>query len=1718
MGAGAAAGSFLGPAGAIVGGIVGGLAGGMGTNVAQEAALKATGFDDSEQRAANVEENKWSSFAGGMLPAVAGMSVSAGASRLAPMANELIQRGAGAAFGGAMEAGQEYLNEGNIDPAKAAVAAAVGAVFPGVNRVGAKFVGAGERFVPGRPNRTANPAADQAHADVDDAVAEVDITSSSLAQPAPRAVGDTTGNPQSAPQRSARVYSKGVDPAMQGRYAEALADPEVMRELAFEEGVPESQMREIAKANYQPGIMTQGDHDPATIAAAKLANPAPAGEAPIPGFDDHPSGVGQAAPARPPIRSEEGLINGSQLQREAVNKVRQKLAAQNEGKAFEPEGELTLNPDRPAAPQVVDTGFPQEGQPLAVGANEATPMPAKAAKAVARSKGEVPKEMPALKGEAPINDSVTEAQKAAGNYPKARTHDFGKPAAVETHAGDVRRGTSPRGEAWEVKLPYDYGYYNKTKGADKDHIDFARPLPDAPEKGDRHFIIDQLHSDTGKFDEHKVFNYYKDPESARAHYEAGFSDGKGAQRLGAITEVTRPELVKWLQRHTSTPATKPYGKIAETAKQPAKPVAERAVVQDLVSKLKAAGKDAEAAKVLATPEDQLAKAIEGKRVRKYGVGTGASAGYPVEGITTADGRPVTANTKAKAAERSAAHKAMVDQFESRAPKGEETNGQLLSRVTGAKVSEGWVPSHKPREWLWAREAAKLVKKPTPAAIGKFREAERLLRGDEAAVENYRSGNRIEADIGRSRRTGDEAVAGAESKLAATHNVEDEMIAAIDAKRAPKKEDYWEGLAKRTAERTGMSKADQRKLFDTPHEEAETMVTPKPVKSKADLKELPRKTVDVKDSSLAKIDTKAISKVEMSKAEARKAEAATLAGKKSAKANVESEGAATPVRQIKINDPAEQQRLLDLLSKATTKKGAEVDALPPEREPPMPKAAQDLFDRFIADEKGSMDINAVKQAWNNFMEKTEPKSYRAMSLKTPREEYAQSLSDTLHKANNEDKRHWIGVLQKIKAMPKELNNEAALAKIYHARDADSANFPLPGKQPGKTNIESLDPALKALYDEHLKPLLDENDQFVANIRAIDPDRIGPDVVNHVSRITKGETPDYNMLKWADDPTAPPQFHGMSVSANAAKTRKFYALEDQATGRRYVIQPTDTGFAKWDRYKRENIKAGNFEFEDGATFEAGPNKYTMRQATTQEIMDNARGADGGKKPMKYYTNAGLSAAVANAQLASMARHLGELARITESPEFRKYSTRNRAKAEERGWEESNLPNMRGIYLDPNLKGVFDDFAGHKQGTYRQLNSAVTKMLFWMPTAHINNVAAHWFIGRGWDNLSVPKNVRMVFQDMPRAIQSVVNQDAYQKQMLREGAGLIYPSVLTRGMLEKIAKGFQVEIERAPGKWGPIADKFGMGLKAFGNAIYDTSAKVMWSANDVFLTQRVMELERKGIPMAKAIVEAERDIPNYRLPHVIGGRGEKGRMFSRFMGDPALTSFGRYHYGMWNSYANIVKDAIGKDAKPGDRADAVGKLMTLGVLSLVIYPMMYDKFAQLVTGDEDAKAARRGPAHVPALMAQAATGEQDVAAFARASLTVPPVVSWALGALSNKDFRGKSIVEPADVKGAFQGDARAAGRAGVQLTESIARGLVSPYSTLANATRKQAPDETAGGAALRAVRDAALDIKDPSEKAKRYQRMLPATTSRASISRFKQGGAGPAEALFNKATGYK
>ena len=142
----------------------------------------------------------------------------------------------------------------------------------------------------------------------------------------------------------------------------------------------------------------------------------------------------------------------------------------------------------------------------------------------------------------------TEAQKAAGNYKKDHISFQGLPISIETRKGHMRTGPG-----WQVRVPYDYGYIKRTEGADGDHVDVCIG-PD--HQSDHVFIVDQHDHQTGQFDEHKVMLGYRTREDARRAYCAGFSDGKGPDRMKNMVRMTMREFKTWLKLLNTKKPTK----------------------------------------------------------------------------------------------------------------------------------------------------------------------------------------------------------------------------------------------------------------------------------------------------------------------------------------------------------------------------------------------------------------------------------------------------------------------------------------------------------------------------------------------------------------------------------------------------------------------------------------------------------------------------------------------------------------------------------------------------------------------------------------------------------------------------------------------------------------------------------------------------------------------------------------------------------------------------------------------------------------------------------------------------------------------------------------------------------------------------------------------------------------------------------------------------------
>ncbi len=140
--------------------------------------------------------------------------------------------------------------------------------------------------------------------------------------------------------------------------------------------------------------------------------------------------------------------------------------------------------------------------------------------------------------------AISEAQKKAGNYPKDHIKFQGLDISIENKKGSIRSGKDKGGKEWSVKMPAAYGYFKRSEAADGDHVDcYIGPH----EKSNRVYIIDQHHLHNGAYDEAKCMVGFASRDEAVSTYKAGFSDGKGHQRIGKVTRMSMAEFKDWLK-------------------------------------------------------------------------------------------------------------------------------------------------------------------------------------------------------------------------------------------------------------------------------------------------------------------------------------------------------------------------------------------------------------------------------------------------------------------------------------------------------------------------------------------------------------------------------------------------------------------------------------------------------------------------------------------------------------------------------------------------------------------------------------------------------------------------------------------------------------------------------------------------------------------------------------------------------------------------------------------------------------------------------------------------------------------------------------------------------------------------------------------------------------------------------------------------------------------
>lgn len=148
-----------------------------------------------------------------------------------------------------------------------------------------------------------------------------------------------------------------------------------------------------------------------------------------------------------------------------------------------------------------------------------------------------------------VNTQPTPAQVAAGNYAKGHIDLNGLGITIENPKGSTRTGVGEDGKPWQVQMPAAYGYVKRTADNTGEQVDvYVGPNPTS----DKVFVVDQLHPQSGQFDEPKAMLGFDTKDDALSHYSQGFSDGSGPDRVGKVTELSVDQFKQWLKAAADT--------------------------------------------------------------------------------------------------------------------------------------------------------------------------------------------------------------------------------------------------------------------------------------------------------------------------------------------------------------------------------------------------------------------------------------------------------------------------------------------------------------------------------------------------------------------------------------------------------------------------------------------------------------------------------------------------------------------------------------------------------------------------------------------------------------------------------------------------------------------------------------------------------------------------------------------------------------------------------------------------------------------------------------------------------------------------------------------------------------------------------------------------------------------------------------------------------------
>jgi hypothetical protein len=663
---------------------------------------------------------------------------------------------------------------------------------------------------------------------------------------------------------------------------------------------------------------------------------------------------------------------------------------------------------------------------------------------------------------------------------------------------------------------------------------------------------------------------------------------------------------------------------------------------------------------------------------------------------------------------------------------------------------------------------------------------------------------------------------------------------------------------------------------------------------------------------------------------------------------------------------------------------------------------------------------------------------------------------------------------------ELPEKQAVLKAERDRLSKQVETPTP-----------LAPDEQIIYDKYYKPLIDELTKGYEYLKNINPElanQLGEmrDGKFFFSRMMNPLTREQIKVMQENGTYENPNFFGkikntfaelggkleggfdpnLSKLSSASKTRSFWVIKER-NGDRTVVQIAKDGkIWKWENQKAKplgKMPERDRLLHEGDAFFGGH----LAQGSIKEIEEHA--------PITYNRN---SLAVLLEKMKEVREEVRQdlfLKELMASPMMKDIALPTHADGKLQEVPEGyavpknvqKYPPLAGYMFPTRVANIINDFARVWEPTVlTNLTNIIVKNMMINPIAHMLNEAFHLYNARGLTGWVTPGGIARFHKHSKLAIDDVVNLSHFYEETIRLGGSLLSPGTRATAFQEALfGKGLN-EFSKT-GEFKELANDMGVSLKQLYNGISKQSNRAMWITRDIMYMQYLREImETKGLSHPEAISYAERHMPNYRLPSIVGEKvvGENvGRGLSYIMQNPNISVFSRYHYGMVKSLVNMVREigAIRKGAAGvKEFKQGIDSAAAVAVALAVVYPLM-DMMAKSMTDNDRAKFRRAGPYHLVHAMEDVVAGAKSPAAAMNSVFTWNPALSGLVQLGMNTNwYNGQAIYNP-------QSDP-------VTLASDLSR-YVAGQLPMASQTLRAQNDRTGEGFDAMAARQ--IDIESPT-----------------------------------------